>query len=74
MKTTFIAWTEGDHTVGDGTLNAKVEIDHAESDVDWVKDSLRTMLSGVWDTRPFLIVVMTQAEFDAFTKEEEEVG
>lgn len=34
MMIKLIAWGHGDPTVGDGTFNAKFELDVAESDAD----------------------------------------
>ena len=71
-NTTFIAWAEGDRTVGDGTFNAKIEMDHVESDVDWARDHLRATLSHLWDVGVSRVQILTQAEFDAYTKAEAE--
>ncbi len=76
MKKTFQVWADGDRTVGDGTLQAKVELDMAEDkeELRVVKDALAESFSLIWDTAVGRISVMTQEEYDAYTAEENESG
>ena len=71
MVIKLIAWGHGDPTVGDGTFNAKFELDVCESDADWAKDHARRMLSTLWDLDEKRIHVVTEEEFEKLQEAEE---
>ena len=69
----FIAWSEGDPTVGDGTYNAELDLPDTilpDGFEQYVKDDLRRMLANVWDTRASRVHVMTEAEHKAWQERE----
>lgn len=69
-KITLVAWAHGDATVGDGTFNAKFELDvGSEEDAGFIKSELKGVLSVAWDLQERFIHVMTQEEFDEYTSD-----
>ncbi len=67
----LVAFGAGDRTVGDGTFHAELTITALPSDLmRLAKAEFQRALSTVWDLRSSRVTVMTQEEFEAYTKEE----
>jgi phosphotransacetylase len=72
MTTVFHVWHQGDPSVGDGTLTAKVEVDIGEDMNVATKESLVRAFSLIWDARPKMVHIMTGAEYDKYTSSQDE--
>ena len=76
MNKTFRLWTAGDQTVGDGQLQAKVELDMPDDEemIRLAKDSLVDAFAKMWDTAARRIFVMTEEEYDEYTSDHDNDG
>ena len=73
-KVKLVGWGDGDRTVGDGTFHFDLVVDAVPPDMlDHLKERIKEDLSEVWDLAPRYVHVMTEEEFAAYTKAEDEV-
>ena len=68
MQKTLVIWCNGDASVGDGTLNAKVELDVADDAVGLAQECLIMAFSHIWDYNERSVHCLTQEEYDRVTR------